>query len=212
MCRRMLESFLKTKGSDTEIFVYVDGEDSTAAQYRAILKDLGIKYEFGPHKYLCQVDNYAATIAFPGLEYYHEVNDDHIFVEEGWDSTMQNLIRHNNNWGIVSGEGNWHLPTATMISGNIIRALRYWFPTEFEHHSCDLFTKDIGSECGLLLYPNKTLIEHMHPAWGKGANDENYKWVYSKEQADIGTMAYQKWCAMEKAEDILKLKKAMLKG
>jgi hypothetical protein len=205
----MIESFLSTKSFQTGMFVYVDEKDKFVKQYHEMLVGFGIIHEIGPHKYLCQVDNYASTILYPGLKYYHEVNDDHIFRENGWDVEMQSLIEKNKGWGIVSSEGREHLPTATMISGNIIDALGYWFPTGFEHHSCDLFIKDIGVECGILWYPAKTLIEHMHFAWGKSKRDENYEWVYSQEQAIQGTAAYQKWIAEKRSEDIGKLKGAM---
>jgi hypothetical protein len=208
----MIESFLNTKSYQTSMFVYVDEKDKFVKQYHEMLVGFGIIHEIGPHKHLCRVDNYASTILYPGLEYYHEVNDDHIFRESGWDIEMQRIIMNNNGWGIVSGEGREHLPTASMMSGNIIEALGYWFPTDFEHHSCDLYIQDIGNECGILLYPKKTLIEHMHFAWGKSKRDMVYDWVYSPPQVDIGTMAYKKWCAIDKAGDILKIKNSMIGG
>jgi hypothetical protein len=193
------------------MFVYVAKNDPRIDEYERMLKPLEsyyFSYEFGPPRFMCHVLNYAFTVKWPDMKYCHEVNDDHIFKDHDWDTKMQKMIETNGGWGMVSGEGREHLPTSVMMSGNIIRTLGYVFPGEFQHHSCDLYIEDLGKACGLLLYPDKTLIEHMHFAWGKAKHDKVYEWVYSKEQQAIGLDAYEKWKATRRNEDINKIKEA----
>jgi hypothetical protein len=206
LCARMIESFQKTASNDTRLFVYVDEQDPTVEEYRQVLK--GVDHEIGPHKFMCHVLNYGAIVKFPGLDYYHEANDDHVFRTHHWNTLMQGAIKANGGWGIAYGLTD-NLPTAIMVSGNIVRELGYWFPPAFQHHSCDLYIRDLVQEAGLGCYVPEVNIEHMHVVWGKAENDDNYRWVYSKEQQFIGESAYQEWVDTNKESDIASLRKAM---
>jgi hypothetical protein len=196
---RMLDSFYKTKGENTKIWVYVAEDDPKIGEYRTVLADT--PHEIGPHRFMCHVLNYAALQRFPERTYYHEANDDHVFRTQGWDEEMKQAIRRNGGWGIVSGKTD-NLPTAIMVSGNIVRALGYWFPPEFQHHSCDLFVDELGKATNTLLSVPGVYIEHMHAVWGKAEQDDNYQWVYSIQQQKIGFAAYEKWRAERKDRDI----------
>lgn len=206
LCERMVKSFYETRSSSTDIFVYVDENDPEVSEYREVLA--GVPHEIGPHKFMCHVLNYGALVKYPGLKYYHEANDDHIFRTPQWDLAMETAIEEHGGWGIAYGQTD-NLPTSIMVSGNVVDILGYWFYPDFQHHSCDLYVKDLCNEAGLDVYVPDVLIEHMHQVWGKAEIDDNYRWVYSPGQEKIGTMAYMQWCNTRKPRDIQMLKTAM---
>jgi hypothetical protein len=203
----MICSFNETRSYLTHLFVYVDEADTKIKQYREVLKHYDVPHEIGPHKFQCQVFNYAALIKYPKMKYYHEVNDDHIFRTKDWDVKMKSAIEDNGGWGIACGVTE-NLPTAVMFSGNIIRTLGYWMYPAFHHSHVDLYTKDLCDEADLKIDLPDVLIEHMHAIFGKGPKDENYWWVTSKEQSEQGEAAYKDWVMNKKAIDIDKIKKA----
>jgi hypothetical protein len=198
-CARMLESFHKTKQTIQDIFVYVDEKDSNVAEYRSILS--GVKHEIGPHRYMCDVLNQGALKWFPGLRYYHEVNDDHVFITPGWCSKMIEAIERRGGTGIAYGQTE-NLPTSIMISGNLVRLLGYWFYPKFRHTCCDFFLDDLARSTDIYAYVPDVLIEHRHFVFGKAKEDETYRWVYSSEQQQYGTAAYDEWKLKNRDRDI----------
>jgi hypothetical protein len=195
----MLESFFKTK-TIADIWVHLCDDDPMIQEYKQVLS--GIPHEVGPHKYLAQVYNYGALVKFPDYDCYHDANDDHVFHTHGWDQVMYDEIMKHGGIGVAYGKTQ-NLPTAIMVGVGQVRALGYWFPPGFQHHSVDLFVRDLGEATKTLYYLPDVDIEHRHVVFGKALNDDNYKWVYGKEQQLIGMAAYSQWKEHGMARDIM---------
>jgi hypothetical protein len=216
--KTMLDSFKRTKSKTTDIVIYVSEDDPQLEVYKLLMskyepKDLLI---IGPRRYLSEAINYCVKIS-PGYDFYQEVNDDHVYKTRGWDRILISEInRSGNGWGIAFGRDllndkiNKKLPSAAVISANVIKYLGHFFYPEIKHTYVDNYLRDIGEGMGRLFYCPKAIIEHRHFLNGKSPIDENYKWVTSKEAMDQGRIAYETWCKNERDKEIGKLNTAIL--
>lgn len=202
--KEMLESFYSTKSDGTEIVIYVSKDDKELNNYLPILEKE--KHIVGEPKTMVQVLNYFSCELFPNIKYYAEVNDDHIYRTPKWDEKFISSAESNGGWGWFSGYTQ-HLPTAIFVTGNIIRALGYFFPPCFVHTHIDDLLLDYR-EINLLFSLPSIIIDHMHASFGKAGIDENFRWVYSHQQMRYGEEALQYWRTHQKESDFKKIVEA----
>jgi len=120
--------------------------------------------------------------------------DDHLPRTRGWAHTYVDALRAGA--GIVHGDDGYqgeNLPTEWAMRTDIVRALGRMVPAGVEHLYCDNSVQDLGRATGLLRYLPEVGIEHMHPAAGKGSDDEQYKRVNGNEQYRRDRRAYREW-------------------
>jgi len=204
--KEMLDSFHATRSAGTEILVYVSEDDPGLNEYKKYLGEYN--HIIGPNRSMSEVLNHICTELYPDVKYYSELNDDHICRTKEWDRLMINAIEKAGGWGITYGQTR-HLPTAIMVSGNIIRTLGYIFYPELKHLYIDNYIEDLGKGIGKLIYVPEVNIEHMHAHFGMARHDDTYERVYSNEQNIIGLKAYENWKRNKKDEDIIKLMNVM---
>ena len=128
--------------------------------------------------------NQYQTITFMG--------DDHLPRTKNWDVTLYKPIEDRGfgfSYGndLLQGE---NLPTAVMMSTNIIKALGFMAPPQLIHMFMDNFWKDAGNKLGSLFYFSNVIIEHMHAYAGKAELDEMYLSVNNAEVAGADGIAY----------------------
>jgi hypothetical protein len=63
---------------------------------------------------------------------------------------------------------------------------------------------------GRLFLAKEIVIEHRHWLNGRRKLDENYRWVYGKEEQEYGAKALQEYLYNYFQDDIIKLRTAML--
>lgn len=184
----MYKSFYKTIATKSKILIYVSDNDPELPAYRKIIapEDLYVSTD----RTMVQVLNFLSTELYPNLECYSEVNDDHEYITNGWDTLEINAAKAKNNWAIVYGT-TLNLPSATLITGKVIRCMGFFFPREFVHGYVDNYIKEFGEETGLLTYVPEVQIEHHHNSFGKAPSDSTYQWVASKMGISEGI--YQNW-------------------
>jgi hypothetical protein len=85
------------------------------------------------------------------------------------------------------------LPTWWSMSSDIVLALEGMVPAPVEHLFCDNAVKLLGGQTRSLIYLDEVLIEHMHPAAGKGEPDAQYKRFNRREQYDRDQGAFRDW-------------------
>lgn len=215
----MLKTFDETKSEGTEMVVYVADDDPRLKEYIPVLD--GRDYRIGPRKTIVEVNNYFTTEVYPGLPYYQEVNDDHAYRTKGWDEKLIHVIEfHGLGWGIACGEDTVHKhwqnikhPSAALISGNIVRALGYFFWPKLKHLGCDGFIRDIGEGIDKLFYVPDVRIEHLHFVNKKADfdKDPNYSSIYTKEATEYMEGVILEWQRDFKWRDINRIKDAMEK-
>lgn len=191
LCKRMIDSFLKTIACDTFLFVYVDEEDPKALDYYSLSAEYGdgIEFEFGPHKTLIEVLNRGPE-KYPVMDYYHEVNDDHVFRTHGWDYDLSVAIGERLGISYPKLE---HLPSSIMMSGDLVRRLGYFAYPAFTHSWVDNFFKELGEALGHMVEVPEVWIEHCHWSFGKSEIDANYKKVIDEQNNKNNIDAYEKW-------------------
>jgi predicted RNA binding protein YcfA (HicA-like mRNA interferase family) len=134
-------------------------------------------------------------------QYFSEVNDDHVFVTEGWDLLMMHAIDARNN-GVSIAYGKTQLyPTATMHGAKLVHGLGYFFPPEYQHTLVDFWLMKIGWGSGILTYVPEVLIDHLHPAFNTAPWDPVYE-AGTHEPIDA-ERHYHKWVQSKLNEDIL---------
>jgi hypothetical protein len=185
--QRMLESFHSTKRGKSEIVVYPNNSRPLVEVINGAIKE------------------------YPGFDYYQEINDDHVYITQGWDIK---LIASIDRIGFAWGDDGWGdksepgLPSGVVMSANMVEALGYFFPPVLRQAFCDNALLDIGRETKTMFYNPEVLIEHRHCIYKKAPIDDNYRAVMSKESMAYGKRAYELWAATQKAQDIERLNNA----
>ncbi len=186
----MKESFYATRQGDADLLIYENNS-----------------------RPLVDVINEGCKIG--GYDYYQEVNDDHIYITPGWDIKLIETIKQNGGFGFVWGDDGWGdkndsgLPSAVVMSANMVKALGYFFLPTLKHTYCDNVLLDIGRETGTMFYNPEVVIEHRHCLYKKAPVDDNYKMVMSKESMEYGKRTYELWAATQKAADIERVNNAV---
>lgn len=212
---RMLESFYNTRTSETQIVVYIGEEDPRLKEYEQVLK--GVNHRVGPRKSLVEVLNFMAAEEYPGLSYYQEINDDHVYHTKTWDEALIGAIEAGGGWGISCANDlmtnePWEVarhPSGAVISGNIVRVLDCFVYPGLDHLFTDTYLRDIAEGIGRYYHLTDVIIEHCHPISGKAERDEGYKLVYDHKAYNLAHRAFLQWLKLHKAKDIQKLKEAM---
>lgn len=208
---KMIDSFNKTKRGNTELVVYIAEDDPDLEKYKSLLAN--VKYIIGPHKHLVQVDNYLSCEVYPNIEYYAEVNDDHVYVTEGWDIIFMDTLKKKNNWGCVYGATK-NILSAVMISGKTVRTLGYFAPPVFTQYFSDYALMDLFKPTNLLIHVPEVLINHEHYAFGLAPMDKTYQAALDFQHSNQMNGAAQRkiWEAQHRDADINKLKAAIEAG
>ena len=210
----MLRSFDETKSEGTDIVIYISDCDPRLEEYRVSLS--GRNYIVGKRISQTEVYNLVSS-KYPEYQYYADVADDHIYRTKGWDSILIDEIESRGGWGVAFGWGMIHpqdcrLPQASIVSGNIVKALGHMYEPSITHAYTDRFLQDLAEELGMLYPRPDVIVEHMHVLNDKGKMDENYSWVLSQETLEIGKKQYETWRANKMQSDIQKVRDAKNRG
>lgn len=216
LLKRMLDSFYATKSEWTDIFVYVADDDPWLHEYQIIPKVF-----IGPRRSLVDVINYAACELYPGLDYYQEVNDDHVYHTDKWDEKLIGKIEYGGNkFGMAWGQDGMNnketpnLPTAVVMSGPLVRALGYFFSPNFKHIACDDALLDIGNELKLVYYNPEVYIEHVHyyaivNGKHKAPADDNYRAIYDPKVLEEARQKLHEWRSCDLMNDLERVRNAI---
>jgi hypothetical protein len=147
--------------------------------------------------------NMYKTITFMG--------DDHLPKTYGWDKKLYAPIEEKG-YGVSYGNDLFqgkNLPTAVMMSSNIIKCLGFMSPPEQVHMFLDNFWKALGEKINSLFYFDNVIIEHLHAYAGKSELDEMYQSVNNSEIADNDGKKYGYYIYNKFENDVAKLKESL---
>ena len=141
-------------------------------------------------------------------KYIGFMGDDHRTRTPGWDQTMIDGSRHSKTcvcYGddLIQGK---LLPTAVLLSANIVSTLGFMAPPVLKHLYLDEFWRDLGKALGSLFYFPEVVIEHMHHSQGKSLPDKTYSEAGDKATRRLDRDAYRKYQAEQMALDVEKLR------
>jgi hypothetical protein len=192
----MVDSFLATKGPNTKMIVYLNDDDPTVGGYDLPQSD-DIKVLVGPRQYIAQTFNQFCVVP---ADYYANLNDDHLFVTDKWDEKLIEINeREMNGWGIACANDkltDWTThphPSVCVISGKATRALGWIAPPGTRHIGIDVIQGKLFGGLGLLRFAPEIVIEHRHWVNGMRPMDDNYRWVYGREEQDHGDEAVREY-------------------
>jgi len=191
----MIDSFYEHRSPGTELVVYVSEEDPQLDAYRPVLAK--VPHIVGPPKNMVQVLNFLSVEAYPNMKYYQEFNDDHVVRTHAWDALMIAAAEKAGGWTWVYGYTQL-VPTAIFVTGNIVRALGFFFPPQFVHNHVDNVTLAYG-EVGLLTHVPDVVVDHMHICFGKSTTNENSDWVNDPVEVMRGEDTFEDWRHVQKA-------------
>jgi len=178
-----------------QLMVCVDADDPELDTYKAlgVSHDPKIIVSWGARQKICQIINSAANAHAHQYDHIGFMGDDHLPRTERWDAELSEEIIRMGGTGVAYGNDllmSEKMPTAVLLSADIIRSLGYMAPPTLEHLCLDLVWKDWGEGLERISYRDDVVIEHMHPANGKSDLDDLYRENNSPEQTTRDADAY----------------------
>jgi hypothetical protein len=190
--REMLSATLGLSRLDTDVAVAVD--DDQAVMYAGVSTDPNVLWFSGRRDTLSGWTNRLAALYASRYRALASFGDDHLPRTEGWDALLLAAIDAMGGTGIAYGNDgifNERLPTAPVISSDIVRALGWMCVPCCRHMAVDLAWKDLGTAADCLVHVPEVTIEHVHWCAGKAAMDETY--AVSEAGKDADREAYFGW-------------------
>jgi hypothetical protein len=215
--RDMLDAATGLMQARTLIVAATDTDDPHADAYRKALEPfmgnfLGTDWVHritGSRRTLSGWTNAVAALYAGKTRAFASFGDDHLPRTPGWDRLLLEAISRMGGTGIAYGDDTImgeRLPTAPVISADIVDALGWMALPSCRHMCIDLAWKDLGLGADCLAYVPEVTIEHRHWGVGKSALDETYAEAEARHQDDRD--AHAAWQADEKgmAADIRKIR------
>lgn len=132
--------------------------------------------------------------------------DDVIFRTPGWDRILEEALATP---GIAYGDDLIHgknHPSAVFMSSTIAKALGWLALPATTHQWADDGWKRLGQETDTLRFMPDVIVEHMHPAVGKGEWDATYEAVFESERARLDYEGFTAWAESGLATDAAKVR------
>lgn len=210
--REAYQSFLDTKAlDDTEMLFVVDDDDPKLDAY----KDAGLPVLIQPAPgSMVKALNEAALWALDmtGAQYLGFIGDDHRFRTKGWDEAFANLLDERGGGMVYGNDGYWvngDIPTQIFMSASIVKALGWMGLPTCHHLYIDNAWRVLGEATSCLFYMPDVVIEHMHPAAGKGEWSEGHKRVNTTAMYSRDGTAFSTWANGMARLDIERVAKAL---
>jgi hypothetical protein len=215
---RLVQAVNETAGDELGLLlIAIDHDEPRAAEYQeAIPVDEEydgwdwvklVRAQAEPQR-MGPVLNRVALEYAANADYIGFLGDDHLPRTDNWDEELIAALggRPGVAYGNDLAQGE-KLPTACIVSSDIIRSLGYLCPPGQDHLYLDDFWKTLGLELGNLCYHEGVVIEHLHPTVGKAGWDDSYQEnnhpvQYAKDQHAYSDFITGRWLT-----DRAKLKK-----
>jgi hypothetical protein len=192
----------ETAHARTDVVFALDDDDPARDEAIAAVRATGFpgKFRTGPRKGLAAWTNDIACRAAESYGALASFGDDHMPRTPGWDVRLLNALS-----GTGIGYGNdllqgENLPTAPVISSNIVRALGWMCEPSLRHYYVDDVWKTLGVGAGCLVYLPDVVIEHCHPARTGRPQDATYVEAMADWAADEA--AYHRWLLERRDADV----------
>jgi hypothetical protein len=204
----------QTCTAGTRLLVVVDDNDETMSSYDALHGGSG-PYDFDLGSF-GRGNGHVAAInrgALWAMDTYKpfaigKLDDDHRPRSVGWDTSLIAALRQMGT-GIAYGNDLFQgavLPTAPVMTADIVAALGYMGPPSLRHLMVDNFWRDLGDEAGCLRYLPGVVVEHMHPLSGKVAWTEGHQRVNAPAAYERDSAAYAAYRAEQFEADVAKVR------
>ena len=136
------------------------------------------------------------------------MGDDHRVRTKGWDLELAEAAGH---WGMAYGDDGIQdeaLPTAMVMSADVLRTLGYMGPPTLWHMYVDNFWLKIAQGLGTMAYRGHVKIEHLHHSVGKSQVDASYNSTNSEQVYERDRLAWERYLGGQYLDDLEKLQRA----
>jgi|HubBroStandDraft_2_1064218.scaffolds.fasta_scaffold11961_2 hypothetical protein len=196
------------------LHLIADADDPELAGYEAIPLPAHVSLDIidGPRR-LGPILNSAGPPHAAAADAVGFLGDDHRPRTAGWDTAL--LAALDGRAGVAYGDDLFQherVPTACVISASLIRALGYMVPPGLAHLYLDDFWARLGMDAGNLSYCPDVVIEHLHPAAGKGIWDAGYTLANSAETWTADGAAWEQFLADRWPADLAAMRKRLAGG
>lgn len=174
----------------------------------------GVTYEVNPRLKMNGTLNLLSTKYADRYETIYFMGDDHLPKTYGWDAILYGAIEKKG-YGVAYGNDLFqgqNLPTAVMMSTNIIKELGFMSPPELIHMFMDNFWKAVGERLEAITYFDDVIVEHMHAYAGKSELDEMYLSVNNPEVGSHDGQKYGEYIHGPFEADVERLKAKLWKS
>jgi hypothetical protein len=195
----------------TELLFIVDDDDPVLSAYET--EGLPLHVVSAPGNMVNALNQAAAWATSPGSPFsiIGFVGDDHRFRTPGWDRIIDPYLTEAGGGFAYANDlaQAMNLPTQVFVSADIIRTLG-WFGLPGCHHLyIDNAWKVLGEESGSLAYFPDIVIEHLHPAYGKGDWDEGHRRVNSEAMFSHDGTVFAEWLKNGAQADVAKVRESL---
>lgn len=200
---RLADAIRQTCELDTQLVLGIDDDDRSYDD----CFDADWWVDRGPRQTYAAWTNQLARRYIGDFRFVASLSDDHLPETKGWDVQLIETIEKAGGTGIAYGNdllAGGNLPTAPVMSRDIVRALGWMCQPDLTHLFCDNVWLDIGAQAGCLFYMKDVIIRHLHYTAGLSPRDQTAidgegEWAHDEA-------AYHHWRAGHMAGDVAKVK------
>jgi len=205
---RLVQALGQTVTTEAELALALDDDDPTRHEAEGAARSslFPVSVYQGRRQTWAGWTNDIAVRAAPGFRAVCSLGDDHVPLTSGWDRLLLDAIEKAGGTGFAYPNDllqGYRLPTAVVVSSDIVRALGWLCEPSLKHYYADAVWKALGDEAGCIRYLPYVAIEHHHHA-RTGQTDDTYAEAQAHWLPD--TAAYRAWCQTRKNADVLKIK------
>lgn len=199
--QRLIDAVAQTCTAKTDLILGIDDDDPSYGNLTG-----RFDYTRGPRDSCGGWTNKIAAERACGYRAVASIGDDHEPQTKGWDTILLDAIDGMGGTGIAYGNDTAHgedVPTAAVISTDIVQALGWVFEPTMTHFYADLVWKEIAWACCLAYVPS-VVIKHYNPNYGNADLDATY--TEARQLYGNDGSAYQAWGENRRAADAAKVR------
>ncbi|HVC26173.1 MAG TPA: hypothetical protein VND23_10480 [Acidimicrobiales bacterium] len=170
---RLVEAWRTTSSGHADLVVALDDDDPALYQYNAHRVAM---VTVGPRQSFVAWTNDVATDHAEDYRFIGSMGDDHRPRTVGWDRMLCEALDEIGS-GIAYGDDlgpSPVLPSAVVLTSDIVSELGYMIPPVVEHNGADTFWLELGTVLDRSRFLPEVVLEHMHYTSGKSAIDHVY--------------------------------------
>lgn len=127
------------------------------------------------------------------------LGDDCVPETPGWDLRLISALQ---GWNFVSCNDCWQAPkrigNCAVFSGDLIRAVGYFWPPDLDHLYIDDLWENLGRETSCWLPRMDIVVRHVHVMKGEAPEDDTHRKAYSQESWAHDTAVFEEWNKTQK--------------
>ena len=204
---RLAQAFIDTK-ADADLYAVIDNNDPKWDEYYKHDNYYQIPASNETGGCAKSLNSGAVSLLdisrYPVYDLFVFMGDDHIPRTIHWDREFEKALRSQT--GIAYGNDllqGENLPTAFVMTRDIVDALRGMTFPKCKHLYFDNFVKQLGIDLGVFKYLPDVIIEHLHPVAGKAEMDEGYARVNQPKWYEEDLLTLQKYIRSQKYADLV---------